>query len=344
MSKTKKDFKFIILLTVLFIALLLSVLIGISLGAVRISLKDTFNILLNSVSGTQNIDDLSKSTIAIVLNMRVPRVIMGIFVGAGLAICGTIMQTTVNNPISEPYILGISAGATFGATFFIILGLKSLTGIGAFSGSIISTAVVLFIASIGKKITTTSLILSGAVVNALFSAFSNFIISIGANSDSMMTIKFWTMGSLASASWEDTELLIAVIVISFIFFFSQYRVLNTMLMGDEVAVTLGINLHRYRFIYMIFISMITGILVSKCGIIGFVGLITPHISRILVGTDHKKILPLSTLLGSLFILWSDILARCLIDKAELPIGIFTSLVGGPFFIYIVVKNQRGGQR
>ena len=344
MSKSKNDFKFILLLMVLCIFLLFSMLAGISLGAVRIGLKDTFNIISNSISSSESISAFSKSTVAIVLNMRVPRVIMGLFVGAGLALCGTIMQTTVNNPISEPYILGISAGATFGATLFIILGLKSLTGTGAFFGSVISTGIVLFIASLGKKITTTSLILSGAVVNALFSAFSNFIISIGANSDSMMTIKFWTMGSLASASWKDIDLPLFIIPASFIFFITQYRVLNTMLMGDEVAVTLGINLHRYRFIYMIFISMITGILVSKCGIIGFVGLITPHISRILVGTDHKKIIPLSAILGSLFILWSDILARCLIDKAELPIGIFTSLVGGPFFIYIVIQNQRKGQR
>lgn len=344
MSKSKNDFKFILLLMALCVFLLFSMLAGISLGAVRIGLKDTFNIISNSISGSGSISAFSKSTVAIVLNMRVPRVIMGLFVGAGLALCGTIMQTTVNNPISEPYILGISAGATFGATLFIILGLKSLTGTGAFFGSVISTGIVLFIASLGKKITTTSLILSGAVVNALFSAFSNFIISIGANSDSMMTIKFWTMGSLASASWKDIDLPLFIIPASFIFFITQYRVLNTMLMGDEVAVTLGINLHRYRFIYMIFISMITGILVSKCGIIGFVGLITPHISRILVGTDHKKILPLSAILGSLFILWSDILARCLIDKAELPIGIFTSLVGGPFFIYIVIQNQRKGQR
>ena len=269
---------------------------------------------------------------------------MGLIAGVGLALCGTVMQTTVNNPISEPYILGISAGATFGATFFIILGLKSMTGIGAFFGSVISTAIVMFIASIGKKITTTSLILSGAVVNALFSAFSNFIISIGADSDSMMTIKFWTMGSLASATWADILLPLFVVLISLIFFMTQYRTMNTMLMGDEVAITLGINLQSYRLIYMLFISMITGVLVAKCGIIGFVGLITPHISRILIGTDHKKIIPLSAMLGSLFVLWADILARCLIDKAELPIGIFTSLVGGPFFIYIVIKNQKGGQR
>lgn len=344
MLKTKSDFKFAVLLTALSVSLIFSAFISVSLGAVQISLKDTFNILISNVSGNVNISNLSGSIIAIVWNMRVPRVLMGIIVGAGLAICGSVMQTTVNNPISEPYILGISAGATFGATFFIILGLKSLTGVGAFFGSVISTVVVLFIASIGKKFTTTSLILSGAVVNALFSAFSNFIISIGANSDSMMTIKFWTMGSLASASWSDIALPMFIILGSFIFFLSQHRILNTMLMGDEVAITLGINLYTYRFIYMIFISMITGILVAKCGIIGFVGLITPHISRILVGTEHKKIIPISSILGSLFILWSDILARCLIDKAELPIGIFTSLVGGPFFIYIVIKNQKGGQK
>ena len=344
MLKTKSNFKFTVLFTALSVSLIFSAFISVSLGAVQISLKDTFNILISNVSGNVNISNLSGSIIAIVWNMRVPRVIMGIIVGAGLAICGSVMQTTVNNPISEPYILGISAGATFGATFFIILGLKSLTGIGAFFGSVISTVVVLFIASIGKKFTTTSLILSGAVVNALFSAFSNFIISIGANSDSMMTIKFWTMGSLASASWSDISLPMFIILGSFIFFVSQHRILNTMLMGDEVAITLGINLYTYRFIYMIFISMITGILVAKCGIIGFVGLITPHISRILVGTEHKKIIPISSILGSLFILWSDILARCLIDKAELPIGIFTSLVGGPFFIYIVIKNQKGGQK
>lgn len=343
MTRNKTDIKFNILLIILFITLVFSLLSGVSLGAVRIGLKDTFTTIQSNLFHI-NAASLSKSTIAIVWNIRIPRVIMGLIVGAGLALCGTVMQTTVNNPISEPYILGISAGATFGATFFIILGLKSMTGIGAFFGSVISTAIVMFIASIGKKITTTSLILSGAVVNALFSAFSNFIISIGANSDSMMTIKFWTMGSLASATWADILLPLFVVLISLIFFMTQYRTMNTMLMGDEVAITLGINLQSYRLIYMLFISMITGVLVAKCGIIGFVGLITPHISRILIGTDHKKIIPLSALLGSLFVLWADILARCLIDKAELPIGIFTSLVGGPFFIYIVIKNQKGGQR
>ena len=276
------------------------------------------------------------------MDMRSPRVIMGLIAGAGLALCGSTMQMTVNNPISEPYILGISAGATFGATLLIILGLKSFIGFGAFLGAIIATIIVLVIASASKKITTTSLVLAGVVVNALFSAISNFIISIGANSDNMMTIKFWTMGSLASSSWESILLPFIIILVACLFFMTQHRIMNAMLMGDEVAITLGISLQKYRMIYMLVISFITGILVSSCGIIGFVGLITPHIARALVGTSHQKMIPISIVLGSLFVIWADVLARCLIPNAELPIGIFTALVGAPFFVYIVIKNQKGG--
>jgi len=320
----------------------ISLLVAVSLGAVKIPILDTYQIIIKQLFHIGNVDHIAKSTIAIVWNMRSPRVIMGLIAGAGLALCGSTMQTTVNNPICEPYILGISAGATFGATLLIILGLKSLIGFGAFLGAIIATIIVLVIASAGKKITTTSLVLSGVVVNALFSAISNFIISIGANSDNMMTIKFWTMGSLASSSWGSIILPFIIILVACLFFMTQHRIMNAMLMGDEVAITLGISLQKYRMIYMLVIAFITGILVSSCGIIGFVGLITPHIARALVGTSHQKMIPISVILGSLFVIWADVLARCLLANAELPIGIFTALVGAPFFVYIVIKNQKGG--
>ena len=241
------------------------------------------------------------------------------------------MQTTVNNPISEPYILGISAGATFGAVVSIILGFISAVGLGAFLGAIAATVLVLIIASSQRKMTTTSLILSGTVVNALFTAFANFIISIGANSDSIMTVKFWTMGSLAGTSWSSLPLPLLVVSLSYFFFFLQYRVFNAMMMGDEV----------YRYLFMAVIAVITGVLVSVCGIIGFVGLITPHIARTLVGANHRRLFPVAALLGALFIIWADVCARILIQNAELPIGIFTALVGAPFFIFIVAKHQRG---
>ena len=334
-AKSKRDITFPYLLLFLCVCLGISLLVAVSLGAVKIPIVDTYQIIINQLFHIGNVDHIAKSTIAIVWNMRSPRVIMGLIAGAGLALCGSTMQTTVNNPISEPYILGISAGA-------IILGLKSFIGFGAFLGAIIATIIVLVIASAGKKITTTSLVLSGVVVNALFSAISNFIISIGANSDNMMTIKFWTMGSLASSSWGSIILPFIIVLVACVFFMTQHRIMNAMLMGDEVAITLGISLQKYRMIYMLVISFITGILVSSCGIIGFVGLITPHIARTLVGTNHQKMIPISIILGSLFIIWADVLARCLLPNAELPIGIFTALVGAPFFVYIVIKNQKGG--
>lgn len=250
------------------------------------------------------------------------------------------MQSTVNNPIAEPYILGISAGATFGATFAIILGLKTVVGLGAFVGAILATVLVLIIASMQGRVTTSGLILSGTVVNALFIAFANFIISIGATADSVMTIKFWTMGSLTGTSWSDLMLPAVVVGLAFLFFSTQYRVFNAMMMGDEAALTLGIPLKLYWYLYIAIVAVITAVLVASCGIIGFVGLITPHIARSLVGTNYRKLFPVATLLGSLFVVWADVLARILVKNAELPIGIFTALVGAPFFIYIVTKNRR----
>ena len=224
------------------------------------------------------------------------------------------MQATVNNPISEPYILGVSSGATFGATLLIVMGLGAFVSGGAFVGAVIATVMVLGIASGHGKMTTTRLILAGTVVNALFTAFSNFIISVGANADSIMTIKFWTMGSLANAGWKSIILPAVVVIAVTLFFCTQYRILNT---------------------------MITGVLVSSCGIIGFVGLIIPHISRAFAGTNHKRLVPMVILLGAIFLIWADVLARVLVKNAELPIGIFTALVGAPFFIYIVTKKNYG---
>ena len=300
--------RYICLLLLLIIFLAFSLFLAVSLGSVTIDIQDTYQIIFSKLGFSFGTDKLSPSTIAIVWNMRVPRVLLGILAGAGLSVCGSVMQSTVNNPIAEPYILGISAGATFGATLSIILGLKSITGTGAFIGAILASAVVLFIASMQGKMTTSSLILSGTVVNALFIAFSN--------------------------------LPALVVGLSFLFFCSQYRIFNTMMMGDEAALTLGVPLHFYWFLYITVVAIMTAVLVACCGIIGFVGLITPHIARRLVGTNYKRLFPIATLLGSLFLVWADVLARILVKNAELPIGIFTALVGAPFFIYIVAKSRK----
>ena len=327
---SKSKILYVVVIILLMAALVITVITAVSLGQVNIKVSDTYKIIFGKLTHHDEIfNSSSKAMIAIVWNMRLPRVLLGLLAGAGLALCGCVMQATVNNPISEPYILGVSSGATFGATLLIVIGLGTFVSGGAFVGAVIG------------KMTTTRLILAGTVVNALFTAFSNFIISVGANADSIMTIKFWTMGSLANAGWKSIILPAVVVIAVTLFFCTQYRILNTMMLGDETAVTLGINLSLYRKVYMTLIAVVTGVLVSICGIIGFVGLIIPHISRAFAGTNHKRLVPVVILLGAIFLIWADVLARVLVKNAELPIGIFTALVGAPFFIYIVTKKNYG---
>lgn len=266
--------RYLSLLCLLLVLLVASVFIAVSLGAVTIDIGDTYGVIFSKLGLPVASHSIAKPLEAIIWNMRVPRVLLGLIVGAGLSMSGSVMQSTVNNPIAEPYILGISAGATFGATLAIILGLKAVVGLGAFMGAILATVLVLIIASMQGRVTTSGLILSGTVVNALFIAFANFIISIGATADSVMTIKFWTMGSLTGTSWSDLMLPAVVVGLAFLFFSTQYRVFNAMMMGDEAALTLGIPLRLYWYLYIAIVAVITAVLVASCGIIGFVGLIT----------------------------------------------------------------------
>lgn len=344
---TKKDkslqIGFPVILIGLFIVLAVSFLLTLCLGAMKISPSSTYQIIGEKLFGIHSLGDLvpSNAEINIIWKIRFPRVLLTVFVGAGLALCGSVMQATVQNPMAEPYLLGISSGASLGATFSIFVGFAAATPLFAFIGSIIATMAVLALAAYKGKMTSSKLVLSGMVVNALFSAISNFIISLAGDSEGMMTIKFWTMGSLTRAKWDNIWLPIIVVIVCSIFFLTQYRVLNTMLMGDEAAITLGINLSLYRKIYMVVMSLLTGILVATCGIIGFVGLIIPHIVRSIVGSDHRKLIPSTLLLGAIFLMWADAIARILIENVEMPIGIITALVGAPFFVYILVRKGYG---
>lgn len=334
---------FQLILVSLLIILVLSLLFTLCLGAMKISPINTYNIILEKIFGvTPSTDNIfTDAEVNIIWKIRLPRVLLSIFVGAGLALCGGIMQATVQNPMAEPYILGISSGAYLGAAFSIFLGLGVSTALGAFIGSVIATIAVISLASYGGRITSIKLVLSGMVVNTLFSAISNFIISLSGDSEGTMSMKFWTMGSLTRAKWDNIWFPIIIVVLCSIFFITQYRILNTMLAGDEAAITLGINLTFYRKIYMLVVSLLTGVLVSACGIIGFVGLIIPHIVRSLVGADHKKLIPVSLLVGSIFLVWADAIARILISNREIPIGIITALIGSPLFIYILIETGYG---
>ncbi len=335
----------------LFLFILLSVVIAVSIGQVDIPLSQTYRILVYKITGIQigSLEEIMNGSYKdIIWMVRFPRVLMSMFIGAGLAMCGCVMQAAVQNPLADPYILGISSGGSLGATFAILIGFSfpgffGQTGVAlwAFLGAFGAALLVLTLAGIGGKMTSAKLVLAGMVINALCNAFSSFIIYFAGSDEGIKTVTFWTMGSLASAQWDKLPLIAAAVTLAGVFILSQARVLNTMLLGDEAAVTLGINLNVYRRIYMLISSLITGIMVASCGMIGFVGLIIPHIVRGVAGSDHKRLMPLSILTGAVFLIWTDLLARTVIPQTELPIGILTAMIGAPMFMYMLIKKGYG---
>lgn len=311
------------------------------MGAVRIPIADTLSVLLEHLLGIQTGTEVSVAFEQIVWQIRMPRIILGFLAGSGLALCGCVMQAVVQNPMADPYILGVSAGATLGATGSLFLGIGTISGIWAFIGAGIACFLVLALSSADGKTTSVKLILSGMIVNALLTAFSNFIIAVAGDSDGMMSIKFWTMGSLTRASWHNIGSVALIVLAAVLFFLTQSQTLDGLMLGEEAAATIGINTFRCRLTYLLVISMLTGAMVSVCGTIGFVGLIIPHVARALAGTSHRKLLPIAVLTGGLFMLWVDAIARSMIPNTELPVGIFTAVIGAPFFVYVMVRKKYG---
>ncbi|SET67131.1 iron ABC transporter permease [Paenibacillus sp. NFR01] len=347
-SVVHSSFGFSAIVFGLLILVLLSAGAAVSFGQVDIPVSQSYRILLHHMTGISigNTEELTKgSFVDIIWKIRFPRVILAMFVGAGLTLCGTIMQAAVQNPLADPYILGISSGASLGATFAILVGFGTMgllgqTGVAfwAFAGAVGASLLVLVLAGAGGKMTSVKLVLAGMVINALCTAFANFIVYFANNAEGIKTVTFWTMGSLAAASWDKLPLIAVAVTLALLFFLLQSRVLNTMLLGDEAAVTLGINLSAYRRAYMILTALITGVMVASCGMIGFVGLIIPHLVRGVVGSDHRRLVPVAALSGAFFLIWTDVIARTIIPNVELPIGIITALIGAPMFMYMLIKK------
>lgn len=342
--KDKKVF-IAVLLILLFIS---SIILGISFGAVDIPPYDVYRVFLYKVFGIKigNLDEILNSTLFdIIWGVRMPRVLLGAFAGMALAMVGVIMQATIQNPLGDPYILGLSSGASLGATFSILIGFSGVLSsfgapLGAFLGALIASIFVYFLAKIGGRITPFKMILAGMVISSICSSLTSLIIFLSKDNEGIRTVNFWMMGSLAGAEWSNIVLPIAISVIPLIYFFTQYRNLNLMVLGDETSITLGLNIEKHRKIYMILSSLITGVIVSLCGTIGFVGIMIPHIVRLIFGTDHKTLLPFSALVGAIFLIWADVIARCAINNMELPIGIITSVIGAPFLLWLMVKGTR----
>lgn len=324
-----------------------SIMISVTLGSAKISVSEVYKVLGYKLLGIKAYSEYSSGPMHdVVWVIRFPRVVLAIAIGMSLSISGVVMQAIVKNPLADPYILGISSGASLGATFAIMLGFGAVlggnfVGVMAFIGALLVSFGVLLLANIKGSATSSKLILAGMALSAVCSSFSNFIIYIANDKTGMQSVTYWLLGSLAGAKWETDIIILPIIIIACLFFWSRYRVLNLMLLGDDVSITLGTDLHKPRHIYLIITSIMIGLSVYCAGVIGFVGLIIPHAVRMIFGTDHKKLIPISALVGSIFMIFADALSRIIIPNSEIPIGILISMVGAPVFIYLMVKKSYG---
>ena len=336
-------------LVLLFLALLLvfSLFWALSIGTVKLPIREIYETVLAQFTSGEPITAPGQGPVHdIVWLLRLPRVILASLVGCGLAVCGVIMQAIVKNPLADPYILGISSGASLGATSAILLGIgvslgPNFVGIAAFIGAFAISLAVLFISNLGGRSNSMKLLLAGMALSAVCGAFSSFIVYFANNKEGMQTIAYWMMGSLAGAKWGELAIIAPIIMASVIFFWTQSRVLNLMLLGDESAITMGTDLHAYRQWYLLISSLIVGFAVYSAGMIGFVGLIIPHVIRMFTGPDHKRLIPVSALTGAIFLVICDGLCRIIIPHTELPIGILISMIGAPSFIYLMIKKTYG---
>lgn len=338
------------LLPVLLPAALFSMLLGLGLGPVSVPPGKTLAIVLHRlpVLGAHipvNWEPLQES---IVMELRLPRVCLGMLVGASLSVCGVVMQALVRNPLADPFILGVSSGAAAFATLGMLFGSFAFLGtfslpLSAFAGAALTLCAVYLLSRVRGRINLTQLLLSGVVVSMMMDGLTSIVKLSAPNALGLHNAEFWMSGSLAGARWAYLGLPALVLLVCLLYLLIQYRGLNLLLLGDESAGALGVNVRSLQKQLILIASLMAGVTISVSGTIGFVGLMVPHFTRLLVGSDHRRVLPVSALLGGILVVWVDVLARMLLAPEELPVGILTALIGGPIFIYLLKRGRRAGQ-
>jgi iron complex transport system permease protein len=327
----------------------LSMIIAIGLGPVSVAPGNTAKILLSRIPGLGGIipHNWAQLDQNIVLGLRLPRVCLGMVVGTSLAVIGVTMQALVRNNLADPFILGVSSGAAATATLgmlfgaFAFLGAYSLS-ISAFIGSAITIIFVYTISRVRGRINVTQLLLSGVAISMITDGITRIITLSAPNALGLHNATFWMSGSLAGAKWGYLTLPLAVLLVCMVVLMVNYRGLNLLLLGDENAGSLGVNVGRLQKLLVLVASLMAGVTIAVSGTIGFVGLMVPHFTRLLVGGDHKKVLPIAALLGGILVVWVDVAARMLLRPEELPVGILTAIIGGPIFIFLL--KRRGKER
>ena len=336
--KNNKEFNKIILifLSILFIIIVISL----GIGSIKINFINSIKILIHNlpfISDYIDISNISNSSITIINNIRLPRIILSGLVGIALGASGSIYQGTLKNSMADPYTLGISSGAALGATISIIFFNGLHITLFALITSVLITLGIYILSGKTLQFSNTSLILLGININYLLTSIISLLMIL--NRSKIDQILFWTMGSFCSSSWNKV-LVCSIIIIPCVFILSKFgKQLNAIACGEDFAKTVGINTNFVRKILIFIVSLITSIAVSCSGIIGFVGLMIPHLSKLLFGNNYKYIIPISSILGAIFLVLCDTVARTIIAPTEIPIGIITSLIGAPYLIYLIIKKK-----
>lgn len=326
-------------LPLLIVLLVLSAIAAVTFGPADIMPGEVWSVVLHHL-GVVADSPVSRLRDAIVWELRLPRVITALGVGAGLALCGTVMQALTRNPLADPYLLGLSSGAALGAVLFLLGGFALLMPLGAFLGSSGALALALLVAGLLGGATPSRAILTGICISALASAATSFLIFWSATGDSYREILSWLLGSLSGSLWADAGLVSAALIVCIPVILLSARALDAFAFGDNAAAALGIDVNRLRWTLLGTTALLTGIMVAIGGAIGFVGLMVPHAVRLATGSRHRVLLPHAMLAGAIFMLWTDTAARTMFDPRELPVGIITAMIGAPIFLFVLLRYRR----
>lgn len=326
----------------LFLCFLFTVAVAISFGGADLGLGTSWKALGAFLCPSCTFIRVDEADLAIISKLRLPRVLTAALVGAVLSIAGVVYQALLKNPLADPYILGVSSGAAAGAVLSIVTGIVMMSiwmmPLTAFIGALVALFLALRLAKIGLRIKAESLILSGVVVQSFFAAIITFALSLVP--EEMQRIQFWMLGGFHQSRWEHVLVVGIILFIGWIVCVLHIRELNLFGLGDATAFHLGVATDQLRMGLLVTVSIMTAVAVSVSGMIGFVGLVIPHVIRMIVGGDHHLLLPVSCLSGAIFLVWADLFARTILAPTEIPIGVITALIGAPFFAYLLRKHHK----
>ncbi|MFD7562297.1 FecCD family ABC transporter permease [Streptomyces tendae] len=324
------------------VALCASVAVAVTIGPADIGVTDVWSVIAAHLGAGAGPEGVSPIRDGIVWDLRLPRTLLAAVCGAGLAVCGAVLQSLLRNPLADPFVLGVSSGASTGAVLVVVLGVGggalSVPG-GAFIGAVCSFALVMLLShSLGG--TTDRVVLAGVAAMQLFSALTSFVVMTAADAETTRGVLFWLLGSLGGAGWSDVRTGAAVLVLVLAVCLAHARTLDAFAFGQDAAAALGVRVARTRLVLLCATALLTAALVASAGAIGFVGLVLPHAVRALTGPGHARLLPVCALAGAVFLVWVDTLARTVLAPQEVPVGVVTSLIGVPAFVLVLYRTRR----